>query len=65
MSGNGPLVQVLQFLFTKESMRKGAYAPQARTEAKTLIESVHVFARYHTDDNLGPPSNHAIIFDEA
>jgi hypothetical protein len=65
MSGNGPLVQVLQHLFTQESMRSGAYAPQARAEAKTLIENVHVFARYHTEDNLGSPSNHAIIFDEA
>lgn len=65
MSGNGPLVKVLQHLFTHESMRKGAGAPQARAESKTLIENVHVFARYHTDDNPGPPSNHAIIFDEA
>jgi hypothetical protein len=65
MSGNGPLVQVLQFLFTQESKRGGASAAQARTEAKTLIENVHVFARYHTEDNPGPPSNHAIIFDEA
>ena len=65
MSGNGPLVQVLQYLFTQESMRSGANAPQARAEAKTLLENVHVFARYHTEDNLGPPSNHAIIFDEA
>ncbi len=30
-----------------------------------MIENVHVFARYHTDDNQGAPSNHAIIFDEA
>ncbi|MDR3774514.1 MAG: DUF2075 domain-containing protein, partial [Terracidiphilus sp.] len=65
MSGNGPLVRVLQHLFTRESMRSGANAVQARTEAKTLIENVHVFARYHTEDNLGNPSNHAIIFDEA
>lgn len=65
MSGNGPLVKVLQHLFTKESMRAGAPAAQARTEAKTLIENVHVFARYHTEDNQGAPSNHAIIFDEA
>ncbi|MGB6305489.1 MAG: DNA/RNA helicase domain-containing protein [Acidobacteriaceae bacterium] len=65
MSGNGPLVQVLQYLFTQESMRTGAKAPQARTEAKTLIENVHVFARYYTEDQSGPPSNHAIIFDEA
>jgi len=65
MSGNGPLVQVLQYLFTQESMRTGAKAPQARAEAKTLIENVHVFARYYTEDHSGPPSNHAIIFDEA
>jgi hypothetical protein len=65
MSGNGPLVKVLQHLFTRESMRSGAFAAQARTEAKTLIENVHVFAKYHTEDNPDAPSNHAIIFDEA
>ena len=65
MSGNGPLVKVLQHLFTREGMRSGAPAAQARTQARTLIENVHVFARYYTEDNLGPPSNHAVIFDEA
>lgn len=65
MSGNGPLVKVLQHLFTKESMNHGVPATKARTEARTLLENVHVFARYQTEDNLGPPSNHAIIFDEA
>ncbi len=65
MSGNGPLVQVLQHLFTQESMRGGKTAVQGRIEAKTLIENVHVFARYHTEDHPGPPSNHAIVFDEA
>jgi hypothetical protein len=65
MSGNGPLVQVLQHLFTQESMRSGSNALHARTEARTLIENVHVFARYHTDDNQNQPSNHAIVFDEA
>ena len=65
MSGNGPLVKVLQHLFTQESRRSGTTVAQARIEAKTLIENVHVFARYHTEDNLSCPSNHAIIFDEA
>ncbi len=65
MSGNGPLVKVMQHLFTAQSMQGGATALLARTEAKTLLENVHVFARYHTEDNPGPPSNHAIIFDEA
>lgn len=65
MSGNGPLVKVLQHLFTRESMQKGASAVEARAEAKTLIENVHVFARYHADENPAAPSNHAVIFDEA
>lgn len=65
MSGNGPLVKVLQHLFTQESRRKGTNAANARIEARTLIENVHVFARYHMEDNQREPSNHAIIFDEA
>jgi hypothetical protein len=65
MGGNGPLVKVLQHLFTQESRSRGANATNARIEARTLLENVHVFARYHMDDNLRNPSNHAIIFDEA
>ena len=65
MSGNGPLVKVLQHLFTQQGMREGAPASRARINARTLIENVHVFARNYTDDDPGAPSNHAIIFDEA
>jgi Uncharacterized conserved protein (DUF2075) len=65
MSGNGPLVKVLQHLFTRESKRNGANAINARIEAKTLLENVHVFARNYMDDDKREPSNHAIIFDEA
>ena len=65
MSGNGPLVKVLQHLFTQESRKSGASAAQAKVEAKTLIENVHVFARYYAEENQGKPSNQAIIFDEA
>ncbi len=65
MSGNGPLVKVLQHLFTQESRRNGANAANARIEARTLLENVHVFARNYSDDDQREPSNHAIIFDEA
>ena len=65
MSGNGPLVKVLQQLFTQEGRRNGANAINARIEAKTLLENVHVFARNYMDDDKREPSNHAIIFDEA
>jgi hypothetical protein len=66
MSGNGPLVNVLQELFRKQAMHDGIPAASARIQAKTLIENVHVFAKTYTDEDLDrPPSNHVIIFDEA
>ncbi len=65
MSGNGPLVKVLQHLFTQESRKQGSNAINARIEARTLIENIHVFARNYMDDDRREPSNHAIIFDEA
>jgi hypothetical protein len=66
MSGNGPLVTVLQELFRKQAMDDKVPADAARIQAKTLIENVHVFAKTYTDEDLKrPPSNHVIIFDEA
>lgn len=66
MSGNGPLVKVLQHLFTQQAMRDGVPAPQARIQARTLIENVHLFAKqYAQDARTEVPSNHVIIFDEA
>jgi hypothetical protein len=66
MSGNGPLVEVLQELFKQQAMRDGVPAAQGLMQAKTLIENVHVFAKTYTDeDKERAPSNHVIIFDEA
>ena len=66
MSGNGPLVAVLQELFRQQAMRDGVPATPARIQSQTLIENVHVFARTYTDEDADrAPSNHVIIFDEA
>jgi hypothetical protein len=66
MSGNGPLVSVLQELFRREAMRDGMRSQDALIRAKVLIENVHVFATTYTEsDKDRPPSNHVIIFDEA
>ncbi|WP_433967582.1 DNA/RNA helicase domain-containing protein [Tunturiibacter gelidiferens] len=66
MSGNGPLVQVLQELFRRQGMRDGVPAAQSSIQAKTLIENVHVFAKTYTDEDPDrPPSNRVVIFDEA
>ena len=66
MSGNGPLVQVLQTVLARHQMGNKVRALDARLHAKTLIENVHVFARTYTDDaQQRAPSNHVVIFDEA
>jgi hypothetical protein len=66
MSGNGPLVKVLQHLFTQQAMKRKVPAPHARIQARTLIENVHLFAKHYSDEAPDEtPSNHVIIFDEA
>ncbi len=66
MSGNGPLVKVLQTVLARHQMRQKVRALDAKLHAKTLIENVHVFARTYTDDiQQRAPSNHVVIFDEA
>jgi hypothetical protein len=66
MSGNGPLVSVLQEVFRRQAMRDGVPATPALVHAQTLIENVHVFAKNYTErDPDRAPSNHVIIFDEA
>ncbi len=66
MSGNGPLVKVLQAVLSRHQMGRGLRALDAKLHAKTLIENVHVFARTYTDDTQErAPSNHVVIFDEA
>ncbi len=67
MSGTGPLVKVLQAALAEDHRQKmNVSSEEARMKAKTLIENVHVFARYYAEDNpYRAPSNHIIIFDEA
>jgi hypothetical protein len=67
MSGTGPLVKVLQAaMAAHHCKRTGVNAAEGRMKAKTLIENVHVFAKYYAEENAErAPSNHVIIFDEA
>ncbi len=66
MSGNGPLVAVLQEVFRRQAMRDGVPSTQALIQARTLIENIHLFAKEYTEKDVQrPPSNHVVIFDEA
>lgn len=70
LSGNGPLVQVLQEALARDRVRReGEHGRklgigQARRQVKSFIQSVHHFR----DEGLvdaGPPHDHVAIFDEA
>lgn len=70
LSGNGPLVEVLQEALRRDGKRKRAVPdlPETRIvqaqEPKTFIQNVHHFR----DEYLGPdqiPPEHVVIFDEA
>ena len=66
MSGNGPLVSVLQQVFKRHAMAQGVPSNEAEIQAKTLIEDVHLFAREYAErDKDNPPYNHVVVFDEA
>ncbi len=66
MSGNGPLVKVLQTVLARFQQSRGLRALDAKHHAQTLVENVHVFARTYSDDpHERAPSNHVVLFDEA
>jgi len=76
MSGNAPLVAVLQALFVDYKRQvERVRASDAKIHASTLVEDVHLFAREYTrvhggdlglaDAGLRAPANHVVIFDEA
>jgi hypothetical protein len=67
MSGTGPLVKVLQAALASEHrFRMKVKSEEAMRKAKTLIENVHVFAKYYAEENPDrAPADHTIIFDEA
>lgn len=71
LSGNGPLVAVLQAALTRDAKRRKKAGPQARAsggvaqEVKQFIQNVHHFRDQGIKDPDRPPSDHVVIFDEA
>lgn len=70
LSGNGPLVQVLQEALARDKVRREKEAGRtlrlgdARREVKTFVQNVHHF-RDHGLADPNPPIEHVAIFDEA
>lgn len=67
LSGNGPLVAVLQEALTRDEMRRlggGVRKGILRQRVKPFIQNVHHF-RDEGLRNLDPPHDRVVIFDEA
>lgn len=70
LSGNGPLVAVLQEALVRDDVRRAKSQGQARTKSdarqpvKAFIQAVHHFRDEYLKDPSAPPE-HVAIFDEA
>ena len=65
LSGNGPLVKVLQEALTRDEVeRSGGTKTAARTKVKAFIQNVHHYRDEGVRDKRAP-SEHVAIFDEA
>lgn len=66
LSGNGPLVTVLQEALARDSKlrNKSIKMENARREAKASIQNIHHFRDQSLTD-LGEPAENVVIFDEA
>jgi hypothetical protein len=70
LSGNGPLVAVMQEALARDQVRRERDAGkeirkgQAASRVKAFVQNVHHFRDEYVRDE-GPPSDHIAVFDEA
>ena len=65
LSGNGPLVKVVQEALVRSRVSNGSNRRDSRHEVTAFIQNVHVFLReYLSSDKKTPPEN-LVVFDEA
>jgi len=65
LSGNGPLVDVLQYALAKDLVVRGQSSlQQARRSTSVFIQMVHAFVQELAGTTAAPPEN-VIVFDEA
>jgi len=67
LSGNGPLVDVLQYSIARDMVEREECESQmeALRRSRTLIQPVHPFVELHGGDESKVPPEHVIVFDEA
>ncbi len=70
LSGNGPLVKILQEALARDRVRRAKERGEvlrkgvARSEVKAFVQNVHHYRDAYLDDDR-PPADHVALFDEA
>ena len=70
LSGNGPLVAVMQEALARDQVRRSAEEgrpirkSEAKSRVKAFVQNVHHFRDEYLND-MGAPSDHIAVFDEA
>jgi hypothetical protein len=67
MSGNGPLVRVIQEALIRDVVERehGKTKRQAQIEVQAFIHNVHRFAEEYYGENKREPKQRVTVFDEA
>lgn len=65
LSGNTPLVKVVQEALISSQQRAGRRKKDSTREVTTFIQNVHNFLRYHREHPDEKPHEHVVVFDEA
>jgi hypothetical protein len=65
LSGNGPLIDVLQYALAKDLRKRESITDtEAKRRTKTFIQPVHAYIREYSSSDKIPP-DHVVVFDEA
>lgn len=66
LSGNGPLVKVLQeSLARDQKLRLGCKKEDAARQAGQFVQNVHRFINHYLERSHESPDSHVVVFDEA
>jgi len=66
LSGNGPLVRIVQAALARDCMRRtGLSLSESKRRIGAFVQNVHTFVREYSEKQDSIPSDKVVIFDEA
>ena len=65
LSGNRPLVHVLQEALAEDAANKDGTKLEARRRAQAALQNLLGYLKEHSAEGSGPPPEHVVVYDEA